>query len=70
MSERAWSTGTTANAGAPARHSAGRLSVNSAVEMLRAAMPFIRPLVVAVLVTALIMIGLPAVLAMGAGAGT
>jgi len=40
------------------------------MEMLRAAVPFIRPLVIAVLVTALIMIGLPAVLAMGSGAGT
>lgn len=38
--------------------------------MLRAAVPFVRPLLMAAVATALIMIGLPAVLALGAAAGT
>ncbi|HSH22293.1 MAG TPA: hypothetical protein VK992_06745 [Candidatus Caenarcaniphilales bacterium] len=52
------------------RHSVAEPSVTRAVETLRAAMPFVRPLVLAVIATALIMIGLPAVLALGAAAGT
>lgn len=52
------------------RHSSAEPSVTGAVEMLRAAVPFVRPLLMAAVATALIMIGLPAVLALGAAAGT
>lgn len=52
------------------RHTSAGPSVTGAVEMLRAAIPFVRPLVIAAIVTALIMVGLPAVLALGAAAGT
>jgi hypothetical protein len=55
---------------AATRHRTTELSVTGPVEMVRAAVPVLRPLVMAVIVTALIMIGLPAVLALGAAAGT
>ena len=55
---------------APARNNASRRSVTGTMEIVRGAMPYLRSLVLAIVVTALILIGLPAVLALGAAAGT
>lgn len=51
---------------AVSRHSADGLRVTGSMTVLRAAVPFIRALILATVVTALIMIGLPAVLAIAA----
>jgi hypothetical protein len=40
------------------------------MDMVRGALPFLRALLMAAIVTALILIGLPAVLALGAAAGS
>jgi hypothetical protein len=48
------------------RHTADGLSVTGSMALLRAAAPFIRALILAGIVTALIMFGLPAVLAIAA----
>lgn len=48
------------------RHSAGWLGVTGTMGILRAALPFVRSLFLAAVVTGLIMVGLPAVLALGA----
>jgi hypothetical protein len=49
------------------RHTADGLSVTRSMAVLRAAAPFIRALILASVVTVLIMVGLPAVLAIAAG---
>jgi hypothetical protein len=51
-----------------ARHSAEGLPVTRTMTVLRAAAPFLRALILAGIVTALIMIGLPRVLAIAAAA--
>ncbi len=51
---------------ADSRNSAPRPGVTDNVGKLRGALPFVRSLFLAAVVTALIMIGLPAVLALGA----
>ena len=52
-----------------ARHIEERLRVSPSMAALRAAAPFIRAVVLAAVVTALIMVGLPAVLAIAATSG-
>ena len=49
-----------------ARHTVDVMPVTRSMALLRAAVPFLRALVLAGIVTALIMIGLPAVLAIAA----
>lgn len=51
------------------RHSESDPSVTGAMGLLRAALPYVRPLLMAILATVLILIGLPAVLALGAATG-
>jgi hypothetical protein len=51
-----------------ARNTDGRPDVQRTMSPLHVALPFLRALVLAVLVTALIMVGLPAVLAIAAAA--
>ena len=48
------------------RHTSGGMPVTRSMAFLRAAVPFLRALFLAGIVTALIMIGLPAVLAIAA----
>ena len=48
------------------RHTGGGMPVTRSMALLRAAVPFLRALVLAGIVTALIMVGLPAVLAIAA----
>jgi len=50
------------------RHTAGAAAVTRSMTTLRAAMPFVRAIVLVGLVVVLIMFGLPAVLAIGAAA--
>lgn len=50
------------------RHTAGGVAVTRTMGTMRAAAPFVRALVLATLVTLLIMIGLPAMLAIAASA--
>jgi hypothetical protein len=52
------------------RHRTAPVSVTRPVDIIRASIPLIRSLFMAAVATALIMIGLPAVLALGAAAGT
>ena len=52
--------------GARTRNTIARPGVTVSVGKLRSALPFVRSLFLAAVVTALIMIGLPAVLALGA----
>jgi hypothetical protein len=49
-----------------ARHTVAAMPVTRSMAVLRAAVPFLRALILAGLVTALIMVGLPAVLAIAA----
>jgi hypothetical protein len=51
------------------RHSQPEPSVTGAMDLLRAVLPYVRPLLLAILATVIILIGLPAVLALGAAAG-
>ena len=61
------STGRTMSSeGAGPRNTAAGSGVTDSVSKLRVALPFVRSLLLAAVVTALIMIGLPAVLALGA----
>ena len=50
------------------RHTAGDMAVTRTMGTVRAAFPFVRALVLAALVTLLIMVGLPAMLAIAAAA--
>lgn len=50
------------------RHTAHRLPVTGSMASLRSAMPFIRAAILAGVVTMLIMVGLPAVLAIASAA--
>ena len=50
------------------RHTAGAMAVTRRMGTVRAAIPFVRALVLAALVTLLIMIGLPAMLQIAAAA--
>lgn len=52
------------------RNISSRPGVTATMDMVRGALPFLRPLLMAAIVTALILIGLPAVLALGAAAGS
>ena len=49
-------------------HSPGGLAVTRSMAMIRAALPFVRALILAGLVTVLILFGLPAVLTIAAAA--
>lgn len=60
----------TADERSSARNISVQATVTGAMEMLRGVLPFVRPIVLAAIATALIMIGLPTVLALGAAAGT
>ena len=53
-----------------ARHRSDGLDVTRSMTVLRAAAPFLRALILATIVTALIMVGLPAVLAIAAASST
>jgi len=53
-----------------ARHTSRILGVPISMELVRAAMPLIRALILATIVTLLIMVGLPQLLAAAAAAGS